>query len=408
MSTARIVNPMELKGEDTAILVNLLAMFPNSPLIKQGEYIVPAPQQPAEKIMIQLQYDLLKRFCVSNKHAGQHRYEILDQENKDHQLGVGGDETIVFASLGTLVPENNSLRYKSPAEKSRAVKRIVYTSDKQTEISDEFKLSTQAGHLHIKPAVFVRNRDESTCYFVMHRLAGICMADLIDKIYYSKEITPTTDQLIALSLAVLRAVKTQVHDKGLVHRDIKTENMLVVLDQNAACVNIIDFALSKKNETDDENEQNGTYGYMAPECILTKGTTVKSDIFSLSLVLGYLFGALAFEPHNRLSVTEIDQYEFPQLFEDCHDWPNFDLSATHQDVIRVFLTRMHDSDPSKRPTCEEVITIFEKIQTKRQEFAEVKSDTPMLTQSSLQPFTIFKKLDITSESISTATHKPKI
>src|SRR5712692_1736589 len=84
------------------------------------------------------------------------------------------------------------------------------------------------------------------------------------------------------------------HDVGVLHRDLKPSNVMIDEHGNAR---ILDFGLAGLiDEFGDDEMRAGTPAYMAPEQIEGKEQTVKSDIYSLGLVLYELFtGKRAFE-----------------------------------------------------------------------------------------------------------------
>ena len=84
------------------------------------------------------------------------------------------------------------------------------------------------------------------------------------------------------------------HDSGVLHRDLKPANIMIDGDGNAR---ITDFGLAGLSEEFREDEMSaGTPAYMSPEQLERQPVTVRSDIYSLGLVLYELFtGKRAFE-----------------------------------------------------------------------------------------------------------------
>jgi len=84
------------------------------------------------------------------------------------------------------------------------------------------------------------------------------------------------------------------HDAGVLHRDLKPANVMIDEHGNAR---ILDFGLAGLTEEfKDEELAAGTPAYMAPEQLAGREQTVKTDIYSLGLVLYELFtGKKAFE-----------------------------------------------------------------------------------------------------------------
>jgi serine/threonine protein kinase len=90
-----------------------------------------------------------------------------------------------------------------------------------------------------------------------------------------------------------------IHSKGLFHRDIKPANVLIFIDSTTGLVTMkwADFGLSKfvnERGTCTLSGIKGTECYYAPELLRSlekKNTgrgTIKSDVFSFALVIGYL------------------------------------------------------------------------------------------------------------------------
>ena len=84
------------------------------------------------------------------------------------------------------------------------------------------------------------------------------------------------------------------HENGILHRDLKPSNVMIDSDGNAR---ITDFGLAGLVEEFHEDEVGaGTPAYMAPEQFDGGALTVKTDVYSLGLVLYELFtGKRAFE-----------------------------------------------------------------------------------------------------------------
>merc|ERR1712228_173132 len=72
-----------------------------------------------------------------------------------------------------------------------------------------------------------------------------------------------------------------IHSKGIMHRDIKLENIMLV-DDETLDLKIIDFGLSTRlDQKDSIFTDCGTPGYIAPEIIYGHDYNEKVDIFSI-------------------------------------------------------------------------------------------------------------------------------
>ncbi len=94
------------------------------------------------------------------------------------------------------------------------------------------------------------------------------------------------DKAIQLSRQICAGLAA-AHDAGVLHRDLKPANVMIDGDGNAR---ILDFGLAGLSEEFADNElAAGTPAYMAPEQLEGREQTVKTDIYSLGLLLYELF-----------------------------------------------------------------------------------------------------------------------
>jgi hypothetical protein len=130
------------------------------------------------------------------------------------------------------------------------------------------------------------------------------------------------------------------HEQGLLHRDLKPAN--VMLDGRGR-VRITDFGLaSLAGEVHGGDIRAGTPAYMAPEQIAGKEVTVKSDIYSLGLVLYEIFtGKRAYDAPTLPELTKQRESSSPTN-------PST-LVKDLDPLIERVIGRCLDKDPAKRP-----------------------------------------------------------
>lgn len=126
--------------------------------------------------------------------------------------------------------------------------------------------------------VFDQGQDGEMAYLVMEYLPGITMRELL-----REQRRLSIPQTITIMDAVLSGLAA-AHRAGIVHRDVKPENVLLAEDGR---IKIGDFGLARATSANTATGQMllGTIAYLAPE-LVTRGTAdARSDIYALGIML---------------------------------------------------------------------------------------------------------------------------
>jgi serine/threonine protein kinase len=149
----------------------------------------------------------------------------------------------------------------------------------QQDFINEARSLARLAHPYIV-SVFDCGKSGDLYYFVMEYVAGRSLRDrLLDKAVSDRDVL---DFLPQVGEALQHA-----HENGIVHRDVKPENILVD-DRNR--VRLVDFGLAKwlgrpALSEQDESRVAGTWGYMAPEQLSApESVDHRADIFSTGVV----------------------------------------------------------------------------------------------------------------------------
>ena len=158
----------------------------------------------------------------------------------------------------------------------------------------EARLVGGLNHPHIM-AVHDWGQDQVP-YLVTEYLSGGSLRSMLDN---GERLSPS--QALVIGLEAARALD-HAHRRGLVHRDIKPDNLL--FDEDGR-VRIADFglarALAEASVTEPDGAFVGTARYASPEQAIGETLTTASDIYSLALVLGEAIeGNLPFDADTSL------------------------------------------------------------------------------------------------------------
>lgn len=94
-----------------------------------------------------------------------------------------------------------------------------------------------------------------------------------------------------------------VHEHGLMHLDVKPENILIASSPSLLEVKLTDFDLSRAADDHGPRRQMGTPGYMAPEQFVAKCSYQASDVFAFGLIAYQLLtGKIAFSGDSEHSM----------------------------------------------------------------------------------------------------------
>jgi len=155
-------------------------------------------------------------------------------------------------------------------------------------------------------SIFDVGEDGDLHYIVMELIEGRNLKDLIRaEAPLSVERTFAIGQGIASALAF-------AHQRGLIHRDIKPQNILVASDGS---VKVTDFGIARSASASQMTRTGvvmGTAHYIAPEQAQGQPSTAATDIYSLGVVLfEMLTGKLLFDADNPLGVAMKHVHEAP-------------------------------------------------------------------------------------------------
>ncbi len=146
--------------------------------------------------------------------------------------------------------------------------------------------------------VYDVGEDDGKYFIVMEYINGKTLKSLI-----KKRGILTLEEVIDIMLQLTSAVSC-AHDSYIIHRDIKPQNVMILEDGR---VKITDFGIAmalNNNELTQTNSVMGSVHYLPPEQANGSGSTIKSDIYSLGILMFELLtGKLPFKGENAVEIA---------------------------------------------------------------------------------------------------------
>ncbi|KAK7347008.1 hypothetical protein VNO80_21532 [Phaseolus coccineus] len=158
--------------------------------------------------------------------------------------------------------------------------------------------------------------------------------------------------VIQLALDLARGL-SYLHSQKIVHRDVKTENML--LDKTRT-VKIADFGVARveASNPNDMTGETGTLGYMAPEVLNGNPYNRKCDVYSFGICLWEIY--CCDMPYPDLSFSEITSAVVRQNLRP-------EMPRCCPSSLANVMKKCWDATPDKRPEMDEVVSMLEAIDT---------------------------------------------
>jgi len=250
---------------------------------------------------------------VSNSSSGGRQPEFrtgIFLSDTDPSLGEGFSNGFAkYTKFKTLAEAGNGVLFSSYDENLRRIVAIKKLKPDQLEnfreqrrLIREARITAQLSHPNTVPVYEMGLAEDGEIYFAMKRVEGENLFKILCRIARGEEAPKREFTLYRLLSVLIHASNAlaYAHARGVIHRDVKPENILVgmfgevyMMDWGVAKVwgmpnegGEVDFTRDDvMNRLTSSGKRPGTPLYMSPEQVLDKPVDERTDIFSMGVVL---------------------------------------------------------------------------------------------------------------------------
>ncbi|KAL6483389.1 hypothetical protein MHYP_G00082610 [Metynnis hypsauchen] len=219
--------------------------------------------------------------------------------------------------------------------------KCVVKKNRNTSLENEIAILKRIKHENIV-ALEDFYESQTHYYLVMQLVSG---GELFDRLLNQGMFSEKDASLVIKQ--VLEGVN-YLHKNGIVHRDLKLENLLYYSQDDNSKIMISDFGLSKIEGNGVMSTTCGTPGYVAPEVLGQKPYSKAVDCWSIGVITYILLCGYPpfYEDSESLLFSKIKkaEYEFDSPFWD-------DISESAKDFVRNLIQK----DPELRYTTEQAL-----------------------------------------------------
>ncbi|MEU8254854.1 Stk1 family PASTA domain-containing Ser/Thr kinase [Micromonospora inaquosa] len=292
------------------------------------------------------------------------------------RVARGGMAT-VYTATDERLERTVAVKIIHPTQASEARSRIA---NFVARFTDEAKTIARLTHPNVV-AVYDQGTHAGLPYLVMEYVRGRTLRDVLAE---RRRLNP--DETLAIAEQMLAAIAA-AHRAGLVHRDVKPENVLVAEAPTGGVANLVDsvvkvadFGLARAVEASADEEQGNqlmaTVAYVAPELVTEGRADPRTDVYSAGIVLfEMLTGRVPYDGDRPVDVA----------------WQHVDRDVPAPStlvpglppVLDDLVQRATRRDPGARPA--DAGALLAEVQVARDRLGDVNSHTAVLRPVSDEP-----------------------
>jgi eukaryotic-like serine/threonine-protein kinase len=219
--------------------------------------------------------------------------------------------------------------------------------DRQARLLREARAAAVLSHPNIA-VVYEVDESDGRAYIAMELVAGRSLRQRLDG-------PPKTSMAVPEVLALVRQIAAGLacaHQAGVVHRDLKPDNVMV---DPSGRVKLLDFGLAKLgapstgsdeqstvSTVTEEGRVMGTPGYMSPEQARGAGVDARTDVFAVGVLLYELLtGVRPFSGASPIDVLAAITRDAPR--------PPSQIAPSVPRALEALVLRCLEKDPARRP-----------------------------------------------------------
>ncbi|MBR6009036.1 MAG: protein kinase [Clostridia bacterium] len=212
-----------------------------------------------------------------------------------------------YSIISTIGTGGMSVVYKAKDEKTGRIVALKILKDEYRKDADfikRFRHEATAAQSLSHPNIvklYTVGSDQDTQYITMEYINGRTLSEII------RDEGPLSEtRCVRYAVKILDAL-SQAHKKGIIHRDIKPDNILIDEDDN---VKVADFGIARMagskegSVTTNSNIVVGSVHYVSPEQAQYNEADARSDIYSMGIVLyEMLTGTVPFDGDTPVAIA---------------------------------------------------------------------------------------------------------
>ena len=234
-----------------------------------------------------------------------------------------------------------------------AVKIMRDETAANTELRRRFRAESQAVAMLSHPnivSVYDVSHSDDVEYIVMELIDGITL-----KQYLQKKSVLDPSEVLDFTIQTAKALE-HAHSKGIIHRDIKPQNIMLLKD---GMIKVADFGIASLENTIEENngETVGSVHYIAPEQARGEAPDARSDIYSLGIVMyEMLTGRLPYVGNSDVEVAVKHMNTDPVTPRDI-------VPSIPEELERICLKAMNSNIDERYQSASEMLADLEKYKS---------------------------------------------